>query len=159
VASIYATKQSIFEYISAKRRKKLYDLKMKNLPVLLTALVISGSYAFTNRLPQDLGLDLPAYFLLAGDSTTAPQNAAKTGGGWGDGFLNFTLKQGAGGKNYGHNVFDMDEAVLINADSKQGATTVSYRNGGDWTNILNDLKSHTGSYSVYVTIQVFMPLS
>lgn len=45
---------------------------------------------------------LPPYFLLAGDSTTATQSS--NGGGWGDGFLNKTLKSGASGYNYGHNV-------------------------------------------------------
>lgn len=45
---------------------------------------------------------LPPYWLLAGDSTTATQSA--NGGGWGDGFLNKTLKNGATGHNYGHNV-------------------------------------------------------
>ncbi|KAH8723481.1 SGNH hydrolase-type esterase domain-containing protein [Phaeosphaeriaceae sp. PMI808] len=74
-------------------------------------------------------------FLLAGDSTTAVQ--ATNGGGWGDGFLNTTLKRGAKGTNYGHN----------------GATTVSFRAGGDWANVLTAAKNTKSEYQPYVTIQ------
>ncbi|KAF3047510.1 hypothetical protein E8E12_009614 [Didymella heteroderae] len=77
----------------------------------------------------------PPAFFLAGDSTTAVQSAG--GGGWGDGFLNTTLKHGATGKNFGHN----------------GATTVSFRAGGDWANVLSAVKSVASKYSPYVTIQ------
>lgn len=74
-------------------------------------------------------------FILAGDSTTAVQ--AANGGGWGNGFLSF-LRSGAWGVNKGHN----------------GATTVSFVAGGDWTNVtgLVDEKTTEG-YDVYVTIQ------
>ena len=78
----------------------------------------------------------PAYFLLAGDSTTAKQ--AANGGGWGDGFLNFTLANGSTGHNYGHN----------------GATTASFRAGGDWATVISQAQSFKSSYTVYVTIQV-----
>jgi len=77
----------------------------------------------------------PAYFLLAGDSTTATQSA--NGGGWGDGFLNFTLKPGSSGRNFGHN----------------GATTKSFRDGGDWYRLITEAKTKTTNYTVYVTIQ------
>ncbi|KAI5364109.1 putative SGNH hydrolase-type esterase domain, SGNH hydrolase superfamily [Septoria linicola] len=71
------------------------------------------------------------FFLLAGDSTTA------IGGGWGDGFLETTLAPPAAGINYGHS----------------GATTVSFRAGGDWPTLLSEIPSHTSTTSqVYVTI-------
>ena len=57
--------------------------------------------------------------------------------GWGDGFLNTTLKNGATGKNFGHN----------------GATTVSFRDGGDWANVLAAAKASVPEYLPYVTIQ------
>ncbi|TKA25072.1 hypothetical protein B0A50_06136 [Salinomyces thailandicus] len=77
----------------------------------------------------------PAYFVLAGDSTTAVQ--ASGGGGWGNGFLNHTLWPPASGKNLGHN----------------GATTVSFRAGGDWANAIDLVQNHTDDYEVFVTIQ------
>ncbi|KAK5137880.1 hypothetical protein LTR08_006649 [Meristemomyces frigidus] len=77
----------------------------------------------------------PAYFVLAGDSTTALQNSG--GGGWGAGFLNDTLRSPASGKNYGHN----------------GRTTVSFRAGGDWGEVLDEVESHKNSNEVFVTIQ------
>ncbi|OQD81542.1 hypothetical protein PENANT_c026G06712 [Penicillium antarcticum] len=75
------------------------------------------------------------YFILAGDSTTATQSS--NGGGWGDGFLNTTLFQGATGINYGHN----------------GATTVSFRAGGDWNNVLEVVGQVRDKYTPFVTIQ------
>ncbi|CAD6442356.1 34a3d1d4-a424-4dc3-98f2-38355fdef018 [Sclerotinia trifoliorum] len=78
----------------------------------------------------------PPAFLLAGDSTTAIQNAAKTGGGWGDGFIS-TLKNGAGGINYGHN----------------GATTVSFVSGGDWAKVLASVATYKSAHTTFVTIQ------
>ena len=77
----------------------------------------------------------PPYFALAGDSTTAVQSAG--GGGWGDGFLNTTLHRGASGKNFGHN----------------GATTVSFRQGGDWANVLAAAKAVSKDHRSYVTLQ------
>lgn len=80
--------------------------------------------------------DKPAAFFLAGDSTTAVQSSG--GGGWGSGFLNTTLQGGATGTNYGHN----------------GATTVSFREGGDWDTVLQAVKDAVDDYTPYVTIQV-----
>ncbi|KAK7530175.1 putative esterase [Phyllosticta citribraziliensis] len=77
----------------------------------------------------------PGYFVLAGDSTTASPSGS--GGGWGDGFLDKTLTGGASGKNYGHN----------------GATTASFREDGDWDEVLGEIKDNKGSKSVWVTIQ------
>ena len=76
--------------------------------------------------------DEPIYWLLAGDSTTAP------GGGWGDAFLSTTVAPGSSGANYGHS----------------GATTASFRAGGDWAQVLDEVARHKESYRVYVTIQV-----
>jgi hypothetical protein len=78
----------------------------------------------------------PVYWLLAGDSTTA------TNGGWGDGFLSTTVASGSTGRNYGHS----------------GATTRSFRAGGDWAKVISDTKANKEKYRVYVTIQV-NPLS
>ncbi|KAJ5319744.1 hypothetical protein N7508_000027 [Penicillium antarcticum] len=75
------------------------------------------------------------FFILAGDSTTAIQSS--NGGGWGDGFLNTTLFQGATGTNFGHN----------------GATTVSFRAGGDWENVLETVRQVQDEYMPFVTIQ------
>ncbi|KAJ9134330.1 Rhamnogalacturonan acetylesterase RhgT [Pleurostoma richardsiae] len=76
----------------------------------------------------------PPAFFLAGDSTTAVQSSG--GGGWGNGFLSF-LKSPAWGINYGHN----------------GATTVSFVAGGDWSRVVGSLKNNSASYDCYVTIQ------
>jgi hypothetical protein len=73
------------------------------------------------------------FFVLAGDSTTAKQSDG--GGGWGDGFLR-TLQSPSGGTNFGHN----------------GATTVSFRSGGDWGKVISEVKKNGGA--AYVTIQV-----
>lgn len=74
----------------------------------------------------------PVYWLLAGDSTTAPD------GGWGDAFLSTTVASGSSGHNYGHS----------------GATTASFRAGGDWANVISDIGTNRGEYDVFVTIQV-----
>lgn len=76
----------------------------------------------------------PPAFFLAGDSTTAVQ--AQNGGGWGNGFLSF-LNSPAWGTNYGHN----------------GATTVSFRNGGDWAAVLGKVEDNKSNYDCWVTIQ------
>ncbi|CAO2653998.1 Nn.00g107310.m01.CDS01 [Neocucurbitaria sp. VM-36] len=73
----------------------------------------------------------PVYWLLAGDSTTAPA------GGWGDAFLSTTVANGSSGHNYGHS----------------GATTKSFRAGGDWNKVVSDVGTFKKNYSVYVTIQ------
>lgn len=75
------------------------------------------------------------FFVLAGDSTTATQSS--NGGGWGDGFLNTTLFKGASGRNFGHN----------------GATTVSFRDGGDWDDVLTTVRQIQDNYHPFVTIQ------
>ncbi|QSZ36344.1 hypothetical protein DSL72_006220 [Monilinia vaccinii-corymbosi] len=76
----------------------------------------------------------PPAFLLAGDSTTAVQSTG--GGGWGNGFLS-TLRNGAGGINYGHN----------------GATTVSFVGLGDWANVLASVQKYKPKFTPCVTIQ------
>lgn len=80
-----------------------------------------------------------AYFLLVGDSTTAKPKELSYGiaGGWGDGLLALLAKP-ASGVNYGHN----------------GCNTVDYRSGGDFANVIKDVKAHKDSKDVYVTIQV-----
>ncbi|KAJ4321170.1 hypothetical protein N0V94_003010 [Neodidymelliopsis sp. IMI 364377] len=75
--------------------------------------------------------DEPVYWLLAGDSTTAPN------GGWGDAFLSTTVAANSSGTNYGHS----------------GATTASFRAGGDWASVLSQIASHKSTHRVYVTIQ------
>ncbi|KAK7708224.1 hypothetical protein SLS57_009121 [Botryosphaeria dothidea] len=99
------------------------------------ATVLPFIFATANALPQARA-DKPAAFFLAGDSTTAVQSTG--GGGWGNGFLNTTLKNGATGKNYGHN----------------GATTVSFREGGDWATVLKAVQNAKADYTPYVTIQL-----
>ncbi|ORY72174.1 SGNH hydrolase-type esterase domain-containing protein [Pseudomassariella vexata] len=76
----------------------------------------------------------PPAFFLAGDSTTAIQST--NGGGWGNGFLSF-LNYPAWGINKGHN----------------GATTVSFVNGGDWADVTDLVSSNAEEFDVYVTIQ------
>ncbi|KAF2134676.1 carbohydrate esterase family 12 protein [Dothidotthia symphoricarpi CBS 119687] len=73
----------------------------------------------------------PIYWALVGDSTTAPD------GGWGDAFLSTTVAEPSSGKNFGHS----------------GATTKSFRNGGDWGNVIKDVAAHKNESRVYVTIQ------
>jgi hypothetical protein len=74
----------------------------------------------------------PIYWLLAGDSTTAP------GGGWGDAFLSTTVAPGSSGHNW----------------AKGGATTKSFRDGGYWAKVMDGIKTYKNDYKVYVTIQV-----
>jgi hypothetical protein len=74
----------------------------------------------------------PVYWLLAGDSTTAP------GGGWGDAFLSTTVTPGSSGHNW----------------AKGGATTKSFRDGGYWSSVLKGIAQFKQDYRVYVTIQV-----
>lgn len=80
----------------------------------------------------------PAFF-LAGDSTTAAQSCC--GGGWGNGFLS-TLQNGALGSNYGRN----------------GATTVTYVEDGEWADVLESVSRYSKSgYIPFVTIAVNYP--
>ncbi|KAL7270773.1 hypothetical protein RUND412_006505 [Rhizina undulata] len=76
-----------------------------------------------------------AVFLLAGDSTTATQSS--NGGGWGDGFKNYTLEEPSFAINYGHN----------------GATTGSFIDGGDWATVLGRVEEYSPTMEAYVTIQ------
>ena len=76
--------------------------------------------------------DLPAYWVLTGDSTTAPK------GGWVDGFLATTVSSGSSGRNFGHS----------------GASTASFRAGGDWSNVVKEIKARKDKNNVLVTIQV-----
>ncbi|PVH97766.1 carbohydrate esterase family 12 protein [Periconia macrospinosa] len=73
----------------------------------------------------------PLYWLLAGDSTTAPD------GGWGDAFLSTTVASDSSGHNYGHS----------------GATTASFRASGNWTSVTRDINTYKSDYQVFVTIQ------
>jgi len=74
---------------------------------------------------------LPPVFLLCGDSTT------HTGSGWGDGFLNKTVKSPAFGFNYG----------------VSGASMPSYRASGEWAIILGLVGRYKATNEVIVTIQ------
>ncbi|KAI9690665.1 MAG: hypothetical protein M1820_009925 [Bogoriella megaspora] len=105
---------------------------MLSLLSFQTLISLGVAVSIANARPQAAK---PPAFFLAGDSTTAKQSTG--GGGWGDGFINDTLTNGAMGKNFGHN----------------GATTVSFRNGGDWSRVLGNASASAGSYSPYITIQ------
>ncbi|CAE6998655.1 hypothetical protein PTNB73_03987 [Pyrenophora teres f. teres] len=97
------------------------------------SLLLFTPFAFALAVPSALQSrkTKPIYWLLAGDSTTA------TTGGWGYAFLSTTLANGASGHNYGHS----------------GATTRSFRAGGDWANVTRDIGTYKQDYNVYVTIQ------
>lgn len=82
---------------------------------------------------------LPPAFFLAGDSMTAVQSTG--GGGWGNGFLSF-LSSPAWGTNYG----------------KNGATTVSFVDGGYWAKVISAVKGSVGDYDPYVTIMVSLDI-
>lgn len=73
---------------------------------------------------------LEPYFILSGDSTTAPD------GGWGDGFLRLT-QNGASGVNLGSG----------------GATTVSIRTRGFWEEAMNTIAEVKDTHEPIVTIQ------
>jgi len=98
-------------------------------PLLFLVTLASAFPSLSHKAPKR-----PAAFFLAGDSTTAKLSSG--GGGWGDGFLS-TLVNGAWGINYGHD----------------GATTVSFRAGGDWAHVLSSVNSSKSEYTPYVTIQ------
>ncbi|KAJ4290524.1 hypothetical protein N0V90_010741 [Kalmusia sp. IMI 367209] len=95
--------------------------------------ILASSLLFSAALASPLveRAAKPIYWLLAGDSTTAPN------GGWGDGFLSTTVASGSSGHNYGHS----------------GATTASFRAGGDWAKVIKDIGTYKSSYDVYTTIQ------
>lgn len=89
-------------------------------------------FAFAAPAPVVERAVKPVYWLLAGDSTTAPA------GGWGDAFLQKTVASGSSGHNYGHS----------------GATTKSFRAGSDWSKVIKDIGTYKSDHRVYVTIQV-----
>ncbi|GKZ74335.1 hypothetical protein AnigIFM50267_011834 [Aspergillus niger] len=103
------------------------------MKLALFLILFASVFAFPPVLPRKH--DNPPFFLLAGDSTTATQSGS--GGGWGDGFISMTLHNGAKGLNYGHD----------------GATTFSFRTGGDWATILSKVQAYKADYQVFVTIQ------
>ena len=98
----------------------------------MRAILFSLAISLVGASPLSVQADRPVYWLLAGDSTTAPN------GGWGDGYLATTVAAGSSGHNYGHS----------------GATTASFRAGGDWGKITKDIGTYKDKYNVYVTIQV-----
>ena len=142
--------------------------------LLATLSVCTEAHPSSQAKPEVRAAKPPAFF-LAGDSTTAKQSANGGGktfmkhphslsfsflffpflsipdannqnltngshlraAGWGDGFLNTTLVLPATGHNYGHN----------------GATTVSFRAGGDWSTVLSAVTSSKSTHEPYVTIQ------
>jgi hypothetical protein len=111
-------------------RKLFKALVIYTIIMLILISMLLWSTALASPLTERAAK--PVYWLLAGDSTTAP------GGGWGDAFISTTLSNGATGHNYGHS----------------GATTASFRAGGDWTKVIKDIGSYKSSYDVYTTIQV-----
>ncbi|CAG8269512.1 unnamed protein product [Penicillium olsonii] len=100
-----------------------------------TGFLLLGLASYAKAYPSAAQKSKSPFFVPAGDSTTAVQSTG--GGGWGDGFLNTTLFKGASGRNLGHN----------------GATTVSFRTGGDWDEVLATVKQSKESYRPFVTIQ------
>ncbi|KXT13667.1 hypothetical protein AC579_4991 [Pseudocercospora musae] len=106
-------------------------LHLHSVAMLLTESIFASFPYATHASSLHIRQDKPLFFLLAGDSTTAVE------GGWGDGFLDTTLKAPASGLNHGHS----------------GATTVSFRSGGDWNEVLEQLESHVEEFQVFVTIQ------
>jgi len=105
-----------------------------NVSEKLAILFLFGLLAYVLALPR--GTSDTSVFLLAGDSTTATQSPG--GGGWGDGFKNFTLIPPSFAINYGHD----------------GATTSSFMEGPDWDWVVgNATDFHAMGFTVYVTIQ------
>ncbi|PNS14787.1 hypothetical protein CAC42_2016 [Sphaceloma murrayae] len=102
---------------------------------LSTLSLLASTATAIPLVPRCNNSTLPPSFFLAGDSTTATQSPG--GGGWGDGFLNTTLVSGAQGKNFGHN----------------GATTVSFRSGGDWASVLAAARAALPTSRPHITIQ------
>jgi hypothetical protein len=111
---------------------KMHSSLLWCLSALVQLLVFAHAFPTLSLTEAD---SKPPAFFLAGDSTTAKQSSG--GGGWGTGFLSF-LERPAIGTNYGHN----------------GATTVSFKSGGDWDKVIGDVKRNAGSHQVFVTIQV-----
>ncbi|KAF2634564.1 SGNH hydrolase [Massarina eburnea CBS 473.64] len=101
---------------------------------MLSLLAFLTTLSFSSFASTSPTLAKTPAFILAGDSTTAVQSTG--GGGWGTGFL-ATLIDPSYGVNKGHN----------------GATTVSFVDGGDWAAVKKLVSGATASYEVYVTIQ------
>ncbi|KAE9962078.1 hypothetical protein BLS_000857 [Venturia inaequalis] len=104
---------------------------MVHATTLLTLLVACASSLVT-ALPEPERESKTPFFILVGDSTTAPIQPWKAstppgGGGWGDGFLK-TLDSGVSGINLG----------------KNGQTTVSYRANGHWKLVLEEIRARIG---------------
>jgi lysophospholipase L1-like esterase len=97
----------------------------------LSSVICVLTAALANGLPVlNARAELPPYFVLTGDSTTA------TGGGWGDGFLSYR-QNSAGGINH----------------AKNGATTVSFKADGYWAKAIQSVKDNKSKYRPIVTIQ------
>ncbi|KAJ2904297.1 hypothetical protein MKZ38_008356 [Zalerion maritima] len=102
---------------------------------LSRSLSVLASFSLATALPgRGHHSNKPPAFFLAGDSTTAVQSEG--GGGWGDGFLSFLIPT-AWGTNCGHN----------------GATTVSFVEGGDWATVIGEVEDNKDEYDCWVTIQ------
>lgn len=103
---------------------------------LVSAVALASSTAAAMTTSTNASCDgrTPA-FILAGDSTTAVQS--DLGGGWGTGFLSFVRRPGWG-SNHGRN----------------GATTASFVQDGEWGRVIQQVKDHRASYDCIVTIQV-----
>ncbi|KAI4592149.1 hypothetical protein KJ359_011476 [Pestalotiopsis sp. 9143b] len=99
------------------------------MPRFSTSLLAFVLPFLASALPSYKNDSKPPAFFLAGDSTTA------VGGGWGDGLL-ATLRSPAWGVNIG----------------QSGATTVSFENGGNWTNVTTHVQDYAEEYDTYVTI-------
>jgi len=109
--------------------------------VLWCIIFLSGIQIVLSRPLPSADSSKPPFFILVGDSTTAPTQSWKDGkppggGGWGDGFL-ATLQNPAGGVNHGHN----------------GQTTVSYRQKGFWNEVVKEVEKRRGGNEVWVTVQ------
>ncbi|KAE9994849.1 hypothetical protein EG327_000063 [Venturia inaequalis] len=112
---------------------------MVHATALLTLLVACASSLVT-ALPEPERESKTPFFILVGDSTTAPIQPWKAstppgGGGWGDGFLK-TLDPGVSGINLG----------------KNGQTTVSYRANGHWKLVLEEIRARIGKNDIWISL-------
>jgi lysophospholipase L1-like esterase len=104
--------------------------------LLLPVTFLIASAAPTAAVNPPLGLFCKkAAFILAGDSTTASISA--NGGGWGDGFKNYTLISPSFAENHGVN----------------GMSTKTYVEIGEWGRVLDATTKYASNFNVYVTIQ------
>ncbi|KAF8543734.1 GDSL-like Lipase/Acylhydrolase [Trichophaea hybrida] len=104
--------------------------------LLLPVTFFIASAAPTAAVNPPLGLFCKkAAFILAGDSTTASISA--NGGGWGDGFKNYTLISPSFAENHGVN----------------GKSTKTYVEIGEWGRVLDATTKYASNFNVYVTIQ------